>query len=69
MVWQDYKIEGDKITLTKQEIQEAFEHFCKVADKFKPNRLDKAYDFRYPLYLGKAEILRDTLKMFEPLEG
>lgn len=67
MVFQDYKIEGNKITFTKEELQEAYEHFCKVADKFKP-RKNKDWDFRYSYYLGKAVILRDMLKMFEPID-
>lgn len=67
MVFQDYKIEGDSITFTKKELQEAYEHFCKTADKFKP-RKNKDFDFRYPYYLGKTSILRDMLKMFEPID-
>ena len=62
-------IDGDKITFTKQEIQEAREHYCRVADEFKPEKLDEAFDFRYPFYLGKAEVLTDILKMYESLEG
>ena len=69
MVWQDYTIEDEKITLTRQEIQEARDHYCKVADKFKPKKKDEALDHRYMFYLGKAEVLTDILKMFEPLEG
>ena len=53
MVFQDYKIEGDNITISKKELQEAHDHFCKVADKFKP-RKNKEFDPRYALYLGKA---------------
>lgn len=67
MVFQDYKIDGDSITLTKQELQEARDHFCKVADKFKP-RKGKYTDLRYTLYLGKAEVLNDILKLFEPID-
>lgn len=67
MTFQDYKIEGDSITITKQELQEARDHFCKVADKFK-QRKDKDIDLRYTLYLGKAAILTDILKMFEPID-
>lgn len=67
MIFQNYKIEGESITFTKQELQEAREHFCKVADKFKP-RKGKDTDYRYALYLGKAAILTDILKMFEPID-
>ena len=67
MVFQNYKIEGDSITITKQELEEARDHFCKVADKFKP-RKNKELDYRYALYLGKAAVLTDILKMFEPID-
>ena len=68
MVFQNYKIEGDSITLTKQELQEARDHFCKVADKFKPKPKKGSIDPRYTLYLGKAEALNDILKMFEQID-
>ena len=67
MILQDYKIDGDSITITKQELEEARDHFCKVADKFKP-RKNKELDYRYALYLGKAAVLTDILKMFEPID-
>ena len=67
MILQDYKIDDDSITITKQELEEACDHFCKVADKFKP-RKNKEPDYRYALYLGKAAILTDILKMFEPID-
>lgn len=62
MVFQDYKIEDNKITFTKEELQEAYNHFCKVTDKFKD------LDIRYLYYLGKSEMLHDILKMFEPID-
>lgn len=67
MIFQDYKIEDNKITFTKEELQEARDHFHKVADKFKPRR-NQEWDIRYALYLGKAAILTDMLKMFEPID-
>ena len=67
MVFQDYKIEGNKITFTKEELQEAHEHFCKVADKYKPQK-NREWDMRYAYYLGKCTILRDMLKLFEPID-
>ena len=68
MVWQDYKIDSDKITLTRQEIQEARDHYCKVSGMFMPRNDDADTDFRYGYYVGKADVLTDMLKMFEPLE-
>lgn len=64
---QDYTIEGEKITFTKEELKVSYEHFCKEADKFKP-RKKKDFDFRYAYYLGKAEVLHDLLKLFEPID-
>lgn len=68
MTLQDYKIDGDKITITKQELQEARDHFCKVADKFKPKPQKGSFDPRYTLYLGEAAVLNDILKLFEPID-
>lgn len=68
MVFKNYKIEGDFITLNKKELEEIRDHYCKVADKFKPKKGDEKFDFKYPFYIGKADIVVDILKMFEPLE-
>lgn len=68
MVFQDYVIDGDSIKITKEELQEAHEHFCKVADRYKPTRKKDSFDPRYALYLGIAAILRDILKLFEPID-
>jgi hypothetical protein len=68
MVFLNYKIEGDSITLNKKELVEIRDHYCKVADKFKPKKGDENFDFKYPFYIGKADIVVDILKMFEPLE-
>ena len=69
MVFEKYKIEGDSITLDKQELKEIRDHYCKLADRFKPKKDDEKFDFRYPYYIGKADVLVDILKMFEPLEA
>lgn len=68
MVFKNYKIEGESITLNKKELEEIRDHYCKVADKFKPKKGDEKFDFKYPFYIGKADIVVDILKMFEPLE-
>lgn len=67
MIWEDYTIESDKITLTRQEIEEARDHYLKVADKLKPKKGQQTTDNRYMFYLGKADVLIDTLKMFDSL--
>lgn len=68
MVFRNYKIEGESITLNKKELEEIRDHYCKVADMFKPKKNDEKFDFKYPFYIGKADMVVDILKMFEPLE-
>lgn len=68
MVFKNYKIEGESITLNKKELEEIRDHYCKIADKFKPKKNDEKFDFEYPFYIGKADVVVDILKMFEPLE-
>lgn len=65
MILQDYKIDGDSITITKQELEEARDHYCKVADKFSLYKDDEP---RMMFYLGKAAVLTDILKLFEPID-
>ena len=67
MVFQDYKIECNKITFTKEELQEAYKHFCEVADEYKP-RKNQEWDIHYALFLGICAILSDMLKLFEPID-
>lgn len=64
MTLKDYTIEGDKITLTRQEIQGARDHFSKEAEKY----LNTDSTCLYMYYQGKANVLTDILKMFESLE-
>lgn len=61
MVFQDYKINGDTITLTKKELEDVKEHFLKVADETQT-------EFHYAFYSGKADMIRDILKMFDPIQ-
>lgn len=68
MVFKNYKIEGESITLNKKELEEIRDHYCKVADMFKPKKKDDKLDFRYPFFIGNADMVVDILKMFEPLE-
>lgn len=71
MIYENYKIDGDSITLNKKELEEIRDHYCKVADKFKPKGKDgkSKNPILYGMYLGKADAIVDILKMFEPLEG
>lgn len=73
MVFQDYKIEDDKITFTKEELQKARDHYLNVADKYvadkyKLNNDSGVIDIRHAYYLGKVAVLIDMLKMFEPID-
>jgi hypothetical protein len=68
MIFENYKIQGDSITLDKKELEEIRDHYCKVADKFKPKPSKRDFDFRWSFYFGKADVCIDLLKHFEPLE-
>ena len=64
MILQDYKIEGDSITITKQELQEACEHYKELSKNF---LYSKAFGPAF-YYKGKHDILCDILKLFEPID-
>ena len=64
-IFQDYKKDGDSITFTKEELRAAEENFRKKADKFRP-KMNQEWDARYAINLGKAALLRDIIKLFEP---
>ena len=64
----EYVVYDDKITISKKALEECKQHYCKVADKFSPKPKKQDLDFRFPFYLGKADICVDLLKHFEPLE-
>lgn len=63
MDWRCAKIEGDTITINKKDLEEVRDHYLKVTQKqeFNPTL------FLY--YTGKADVMIDLLKQFEPLEG
>ena len=65
----EYFIQDDGIWISKKALEECKQHYCKVADKFKPKPKKQELDFRYAYYIGKADICVDLLKHFEPLEG
>lgn len=64
----EYVVYDDKITISKAALEECRDHYCKVADKFKPKPKKQDLDFRWPFYIGKADVCIDLLKHFEPLE-
>lgn len=65
----NYKIENDGIWIAKSELEKWKKHYLKVADENKGHFKRDLEVFKFPYYLGKAEVLTDLLKMFEPLEG
>ena len=65
----EYRIEDDGIWISKQVLEQFRDHYNGVADKQKRKFVKGEDNFRYPFYLGKAEVCTDLLKMFEPLEG
>ena len=64
----EFKIENDGIWISKKALEECRNHYCKVADKFKPKTKKQDLDFRWPFYVGKADVYIDLLKHFEMLE-
>lgn len=63
----EYKLENGGIWISKEALEECKQHYCSVADKFKPKK-GKDLDFRYPFYIGKADVCTDLLKHFDMLE-
>ena len=64
----EYFIQDDGIWISKSALEECRDHYCKVADKFKPKPKKQELDSRWPFYIGKADVYIDLLKHFEPLE-
>ncbi len=57
-------VDGDKITLSRKELEEWHEHYYKLAEKYM-----KALDsYRSALYMGKADTLLYILRCFEVKE-
>ena len=65
----DYKIENDGIWIPKRVLRQLQEHYCKVADQCKKEYFDGKDNFKFPMYIGKADVYRDLLKHFEQSEG
>lgn len=63
MILQDYKINGDYISISKKELEEWRDHYWKVSGEYKDDEFRRAY------YIGKQSNIVDILKMFEPLIG
>lgn len=66
---EEYKIENNGIWIPKKVLRQLRDHYCKVSDKGKKEFFDNKDNFKMPFYLGKADVYKDLLKMFESLEG
>ena len=62
MILKDYKIDGNYIIISKEELEEWRDHYDAEAMKRGKGKIGW-------FYLGKREVLIDILKMFEPLMG
>ena len=60
MVLQDYKIDGDSITISKAELEKWRDHYNNVA-------LEQGKGKIGWFYLGKREVMIDILKHIDPL--
>ena len=65
MVLQDYKIDGEYISISKKELEELRDHYGNIDKQTKrqPALFLRGY------YSGKRDVCIDILKMFEPLMG
>lgn len=61
----EYKIENDGIWIDKKVLEEWRNHYNKVSHECNMDKSKLLSCF----YIGKAEVLKDLLDMFEPLEG
>ena len=62
MDWRCSKVNGDTITISKKDLEEARDHYRKISDRYDADNILGFY------YTGKADVLIDLLKQFEPLE-
>lgn len=68
---ENYKIENDGIWIAKSELEEWRKHYEELVGKhsnFYDMWLNGTDTFKLPYYIGKADVLTDLLKMFEPQE-
>ena len=59
----EYRIEDDGIWIKKEVLESWRDHYLKVVKKVDYNPIMQG------MYIGKADVFTDLLKMFEPLEG
>ena len=65
MVLQDYKIDGDYICISREELEKWRDHYYKLG--LEGHRGPASFLSGY--YNGKKDVFIDILRMFTPLEG
>jgi regulation of enolase protein 1 (concanavalin A-like superfamily) len=65
MVLQNYKIDGDYICISKEELEKWRKHYHELSVE----NYNKGDHWRMVFYGGKRDVIIDMLKMFEQLEG
>lgn len=63
MDWRCAKVNGDTITINKKDLEEERDYYRKISDMYDADNVLGHY------YFGKADVLIELLKQFEPLEG
>lgn len=64
----EFRIEDDGIWISKAALEECRDNYRKLVCELKPKSKKEVPDFRYPYYIGKADVCTDLLMYFEPLE-
>lgn len=64
----EYMIKGDSIIIPKKVLERLKQQYHGIADA-KRDRDNSLETFYFAYYSGKASVLTDLLKLFEPLEG
>lgn len=61
----EYRIDGDNITIPKKILERLRDHYQNIVQRKQAQNISLGQYY----YLGKATVLTDLLKLFEPLEG
>lgn len=62
---EEYKIDGDNIIIPKKVLERLRGHYQGVVQRKQAQNISLGQHY----FLGKATVLTDLLKLFEPLEG
>ena len=61
----EYRIDGDNITIPKNVLERLRDHYQSIVQRKQAQNISLGQYY----YLGKATVLTNLLKLFEPLEG